>query len=516
MNISRIPNLRAEEEFSKEYRALSLLIGNLEERSESIALDKKREQDNKKVDLFDVNKSISNQIQETNKDLEKKLMGNLNFMDDLETNVEGLKRNTTKLISEYKKAINDLATKKTEDLIDNKVRDQIANAKNLFFKKVLREIVVGNEKAEDVIRVLESKIALKEKLLKKALLGAEHFRISIEKVENKYIGLKKKDEDYFKKISNSLCFGHVKISDDLNTIEARKLFSRDFRGEKGIRESLAMKDRLLLIENDRICAFDGITANDPLQSINFTEIKEINLIKEEPDINYNLGSMDMSDPNKISTIFFVKYRNERGGFIIETDSTTAQKWDYQFFIVNLIVANNITYGLNFKPLTLESNTLRLLKQIVMKSLDPIIVKKQLPFNYSYPMEDNKQVAEVEDTLIDWEILERIASRENDNLVKRVMSKTKSSTSTIEISQNSKSSQTDMIRSSDVDEGIGMANAGGIMISSKGANQAQLDPRYRTQEFNYQIPSLSSFVKDADLLKSKWIVYHSLWRGGSQH
>jgi hypothetical protein len=209
MNLAKIPGLRAEDEFSREYKALSLLIGDLEERSETIAMDKKREVDTKKVDLFDASKSISNQIQETNKELEKKLAGNLNYMEDLETNVDGLRKTTGKLIAEFKKALNDLGTKSTEQLIDSKVRDQVANAKNLFFKKVLREIVVGNEKIEEIIRALEAKLALKGKLLKKALLGAEHYRVRIEFEQNKYQALKRKDEDFFKKISNAIGFGHV-------------------------------------------------------------------------------------------------------------------------------------------------------------------------------------------------------------------------------------------------------------------------------------------------------------------
>ena len=87
--------------------------------------------------------------------------------------------------NQYRKAIRELSTKKTEELLDSKSKDLITNAKNLFFKKVLREIVIGNDRGEDVIRVLEQKLALKDKLLKKALLGAEHFRVSIEKVELK-------------------------------------------------------------------------------------------------------------------------------------------------------------------------------------------------------------------------------------------------------------------------------------------------------------------------------------------
>lgn len=87
--------------------------------------------------------------------------------------------------NQYRKAIRELSTKKTEELLDSKSKDLITNAKNLFFKKVLREIVIGNDRGEDVIRVLEQKLALKDKLLKKALLGAEHFRVSIEKVEAK-------------------------------------------------------------------------------------------------------------------------------------------------------------------------------------------------------------------------------------------------------------------------------------------------------------------------------------------
>ena len=91
MNIGKIPGLRGEEEFNREYKALSELIGNLEERTESINYDRRREVDTKKTDLFDVNRTISNQIQETNRELEKKIKNNLTQVEDLEKGLDSLR-----------------------------------------------------------------------------------------------------------------------------------------------------------------------------------------------------------------------------------------------------------------------------------------------------------------------------------------------------------------------------------------------------------------------------------------
>lgn len=209
MNLNSMPGLRSEDEFLREYKALSQLIGNLEERSELIAIDKRKDIEQKKIDIFDANRSISNQIQETNRELDKKLKSNLALVEDLENNVQNLTKNNQKMIYEFKHVVSDIATKKADDLVDKKTKDQIAAAKNLFFKKVLREIVVGNDKEEEAIKILENQISMKEKLLKKALLGAEHFRVAIEKIEARHKATMKKNQTFLKKLSSSLGFGHV-------------------------------------------------------------------------------------------------------------------------------------------------------------------------------------------------------------------------------------------------------------------------------------------------------------------
>jgi hypothetical protein len=209
MKDNRLPGLRSEEEFNREYKLLSQLIGNLEERSELITLDKKREQEQKKPDFFDTSRSISNQILETNKDLDKKLKFNLGLADELESGVLNLRKNTTKMVTEFRHVVSDISTQKAEDLVDLKTREQITAAKNLFFKKVLREIVVGNDKDEEVIKILENQLTMKEKLLKKALLGAEHFRVSIEKVEERHRAVKALSSEFLRHLSQAIGFGHV-------------------------------------------------------------------------------------------------------------------------------------------------------------------------------------------------------------------------------------------------------------------------------------------------------------------
>ena len=439
MNVNRLPGLRGEDEFNREYKALSQLIGNLEERSEAITMDKKRETENKKVDLFDVNKSISNQIQETNRELEKKLQTNIGYLDELETNVTSLKKNTNKMVSEYKKAINDLATKKTNDLIDSKLKDQLNAAKNLFFKKVLREIVVGNDKGQEVVKVLETKLMMKDKLLKKALLGAEHFRVAIEKVENKYDNMKSTFSDFLRKLNNALAFGHVRVSEELDNINSRKLFvGRDFRSDPNIRSTLGLKDKMMVIEGEKFNFYDDVGTPEPKNSYSFQDVKEIVILKEEPELNSNNSG---KDGPRIGTVFFIRFKNDRGGIMVEPEWTCIQKWDYIFFLINIILLNNLTNSTNFKALTLESNSTKLQKQIQIKQLDPITVKKHTMHPYSYPISEISILDNVEDTLIDWEILEASSLRENDILFKKALERNKMLK--FENDVNDKSTQTEM-------------------------------------------------------------------------
>ena len=52
-----------------------------------------------------------------------------------------------------------------------------------------------------------------------------------------------------------------------------------------------------------------------------------------------MSGMDFQEPNKIGTVLYVRYKNDRGGFLIEPDSSCVQKWDYIFFLVNMIIQN---------------------------------------------------------------------------------------------------------------------------------------------------------------------------------
>ena len=493
MNISRLPGLRTEDEFNREFKALSQLIGNLEEQSEAINLNKKRESENKKVDLFDVNKSISNQIQETNKELEKKLQNNLDFMEELERNIVNLRKSAGKMIVEYKRAINDLATKKTEDLVDSKLKEQLNAAKNLFFKKVLREIVVGNDKGEEVVRVLENKLAMKEKLLKKALLGSEHFRTSIEKVEAKHETMKATYTEFLRKLSGAMGFGHMKVSEELNNIEARKLFGRDFRGDRNVRESLGMKDRMLVIEGDKINFYDNIGTIEPRVSLPFADLKEVSLIKEETEMNIN--SLTTQD-GRIGTVFFIRYKNDRGGILIEPDWACVQKWDYIFFVVNVILTNSLAASNSFRALTLDVNSSKIMKLLTVKALDQVNIKRHPTLDYDYPMEESSVLNEVDDTLIDWEILEKCSARENDILIKRTLNRSK----LLNLGNlgNTKATQTDPIRFEGLEEGPGFSP---IRDKSAGFSQSTRKTD-RTLDLNYSVSGIPQFDEQDQIAKSR--------------
>ena len=122
--------------------------------------------------------------------------------------------------------------------------------------------------------------------MKKALLGAEHFRVSIEKVEAKQASLKGSIGNFLQRISQSLSFGHVRVSDDLNNMDSRKLFARDFRSEKQAREQMGLKDRMMIVDQERFYFYQQADAKDPSRSIPFLDIKEVIMIKEEGEQNF--------------------------------------------------------------------------------------------------------------------------------------------------------------------------------------------------------------------------------------
>jgi hypothetical protein len=65
---------------------------------------------------------------------------------------------------------------KTDEMITDDVKKQLKEIKNLFFKKVLRTIVIGEDKSEENLNYYRSKLILKEKLLRKSLMAAEFYK----------------------------------------------------------------------------------------------------------------------------------------------------------------------------------------------------------------------------------------------------------------------------------------------------------------------------------------------------
>lgn len=499
MNLAKlVPGLREEAEFDGQFKELERLLGDLEDRSELIALDKKKEQEARKTDLFDINKSISTQIQDTSQKLGQKLDGNLKHVEDLDVQVSGMETTVSKLMQEYKRAMTELATKKTEDLVDSKMKEQLTNAKNLFFKKVLREIVVGNDKGEDVIRVLENKLSIKEKLLKKALLAAEHYRLSIEKVEAKYQNVRRRQLEFLSTISSSVGFGFVKLSDKLSSIDAQKLMARDFRNDRNLRTNIGMKDRMLFVEGDRLSVYEEIGSSEPTQVISMSDINDIVFLKEDIELSYNMSSSDQVEPWKPGGVFYIKLKLDQGGFMVEPERGNIQKWDYIFFIVKLIIAyslqnvSNQTTQSSFRSLCLESNFTKIQKQLNLKALDPISTRRNLPFNFDFPVNDQKVLDEVEDVLMDWEILEQCASREMALLSKKASARAKEMFNYD--NANNKTTQTDPISLGTTrvvgDDGASFARAGDSMMLPGVNNPMVAAPKTNASPaFNYQIPQV---------------------------
>lgn len=247
-----------------------------------------------------------------------------------------------------------------------------------------------------------------------------------------------------------------------------------------------MKDRMVVIDQDKVALYDSVTTSAPAQVYNFSDIKEVLLVKEETDISHSLDAFDFGDPSKIGVVFHLKFKNERGGVIIEPDSSNVQKWDYIFFVMNVILSQQLVQSLSFKPLTTEANQGKVFKSLNIKNLDTVTLKKQMAFEYEFPVDDSKVLDEVEDRLIDWQILDRCAAMHHDNLFKKMGGRAmKEGTE----EGNSKATQTEVI----------YITAGGkdvaADISDIGASVEQYtkDATRGVRDFNYSIPTLSSFV-----------------------
>lgn len=281
----------------------------------------------------------------------------------------------------------------------------------------------------------------------------------------------------------------------MSSTQVRKLLAGDLRADRNIRDSLKLKDKMIVVNNDKLEFYDSVGNDSTKIMHNFSEIKEIYLVKDDADINHTLEAFDFGDPNKVGVIFHLKFKNERGGLIIEPDPNNIQKWDYLFFIVNLILANSLSHSLTFRPMCTETNLGKLFKVINLKALDMINLKRLMGFDFSFPIEENQVLQDVEDRLVDWHILDKCAAMQHDSLLKKIGDRVKKSNAE---EGNNKATQTETFK--------GFANlADGTpgIPDTRERTKSNQENKAKVHEFNYKIPSLSSFVNvQKDLLQSK--------------
>lgn len=241
-----------------------------------------------------------------------------------------------------------------------------------------------------------------------------------------------------------------------------------------------------MIDQDRISLYDSVTTEMPAVIFNFADIKEVILVKEDSEMTHSIDAFDFGDPSKIGVVFHLKLKNERGGLIIEPDAANVQKWDYVFFVMNLILSQQIVQSLSFKPLTTEANQAKMFKGLNMKTLDNVNLKRQMAFEYNFPVDDSKMHDDVEDRLIDWQILDRCAAMHHDNLYKKIGDRAKKDG--IE-EGNNKATQTEAILAAAniKDETCDITDITTVV------DQYAKDARKGVRDFNYAIPALSSFV-----------------------
>jgi hypothetical protein len=251
---------------------------------------------------------------------------------------------------------------------------------------------------------------------------------------------------------------------------------------------------MVVINHEKLVLYDAVGNESSKVVHNFSDIKEIFLVKDEADINHTLEAFDYGDPNKVGAIFHLKFKTERGGIIIEPDPSSVQKWDYMFFIVNLILSNSISPSLSFRPLSTETNMSKLTKTFNYKALDAISIKRLMGFDYEFPIEEAQVLQDVEDRLVDWQILDRCAALQHETLFKKIGDRVKKASAE---EGNTKSTQTE------IGKGLGGISEGRLIENDMNDTHAHdRESKRKIVEFNYTVPSLSAFINtQKELLQS---------------
>lgn len=255
---------------------------------------------------------------------------------------------------------------------------------------------------------------------------------------------------------------------------------------------------MIVVDQEKIMFFETVGNEETKVSYNISDIKEIHLLKDDSDTNHSLEAFDYGDPNKMGIIFHLKFKNERASLVIEPEPSNIQKWDYIFFIVNLIIRNSLSQSVSFRPLCYDPNLAKLEKGISLKSLDTVNYKRTIGFSYGFPFEESRVLRDVDDRLVDWHILEKCATMQHETLLKKMGDRIKKSSAE---EGNNKSTQTE------IGKGIVSLSEGMLgLAESRTTASIGKDPRTKAAEFNYTIPSLSSFVNvQSDILQGNLIL-----------
>lgn len=408
---------KSQGEFEKEYKELEHLIGSIEKIKFTTQFGEEATQNDR--NFKEINQNLTKEIYTIYENMERRISYYNKAVDSLIKMIIKVKGSISTLIGHCKEAIRQSETKKIEELITPDIREQLKHIKNEFFMKILRSILVGDDAGDATNQIYRTKLSLKERLLRKTLLAAEHYKKEIDILHERKEIVKQSVIDFMSKNDDALSIGIVQVSEDLRPNDIAKLEKAELFDLGTINFStLKKKEKLLVAKEDALYFYDYLNSTNPSIMHLVKDIKQINIIQKNSNDDSNLVRTERGS-NQHNYYFLVSYKSDKGGVILEIDSGSVKKWDYAFYIQNIIISNPILQDTVFRPFCSLATLKSLLKGVsigkLIEGLQSPIENSAIDSANSYKIEDINPSQKIHKYILtSWKVIEECSLRNRTN------------------------------------------------------------------------------------------------------
>lgn len=205
-------NAHTTQVFENKFKELGYLMENVKKMVDTGKNEEPEDHlyNTKTISINEENNFLKQKIKSSYKEMEIEFNKCKDKLEDTQKSYKKLQNQSNLLIAAYNKIISEIFKIQSKDFVNPKIKKDLSDMRNVFFKKLMRYMVTDDEDKKSEANILKAELELKDKLLQKSLKVANNYASIIEKQQVEEIDFKKKFEGLFESCgAMSLFFGEV-------------------------------------------------------------------------------------------------------------------------------------------------------------------------------------------------------------------------------------------------------------------------------------------------------------------